>query len=190
MNSTCTHDKGDVSGNISIKSAMYVQRAARRSLGRRCASLMTASCFSDFKRLKDGAVARSPPRRFSSKDVELFSALTGDSNYIHGGTEPIVHGLLVHSLVPALFAQLFPGALYVKQEMTLRSPVPVGAEVQAEIEIKRVRRRPRSSDAFVQCATRCIKGGSVVAIEGIATVLVPLPQGADGREERALFRRR
>ena len=71
--------------------------------------------------------------------------------------------------------------------MTLRSPVPVGAEVQAEIEIKRVRRRPRSSDAFVQCATRCIKGGSVVAIEGIATVLVPLPQGADGREERALF---
>ena len=61
-------------------------------------------------------------RCFQANDVATFSDLTGDSNSIHDPCRDgsIAHGLLVASLIPAVFARAFPGALYRSQTLTFK----------------------------------------------------------------------
>ena len=127
-------------------------------------------------------------RRFCDTDVRDFAALSGDNNPVHvddkfandsrfGGR--VVHGILVSSLFSSILGSLYPGAVYVSQQLRFAAPVPVGATVQATVEVLRVRPRVRA----LTCATRCIvvSAGAAengydkqtIAIDGEAVVLLP-----------------
>lgn len=79
-------------------------------------------------RLAPGAVF-TLTKRFSPEDVAGFVALTGDSNPIHvdGGAAaaaglpgPILPGMLLASLFPAIIGSHFPGAVYLSQTLKFK----------------------------------------------------------------------
>jgi acyl dehydratase len=114
----------------------------------------------------------------TQRQVDLFAEATWDQQWIHvdparaadgpyGGT--IAHGVLVIALAPALLAEIltFDGVdMMINRglgELTLRSPVPVGARVRMGAELVSVRRRPRG---FVETLVRL---GFESVVDGHAT---------------------
>jgi len=79
-------------------------------------------------------------KRYTHAEVAAFLAATGDANAIHvsgaaaaaaGLSAPILPGMLLASLFPAIIGSTFPGALYASQSLAFRAPAAVGAEVRA-----------------------------------------------------------
>jgi 3-hydroxybutyryl-CoA dehydratase len=79
-------------------------------------------------------------KRYTPNEVAAFLAATGDANAIHvsgaaaaaaGLSAPILPGMLLASLFPAIIGSTFPGALYASQSLAFRAPAAVGAEVRA-----------------------------------------------------------
>ncbi|PNW75799.1 hypothetical protein CHLRE_12g560100v5 [Chlamydomonas reinhardtii] len=73
----------------------------------------------------------SVTRAFSAEEVKHFVLLTGDANPIHasdvaaktaGFSAPVLPGILVASLFPAIIGSQFPGTVYVSQTLRFRSP--------------------------------------------------------------------
>ena len=78
--------------------------------------------------LLPGAVF-STTKRFSLEEVAAFVAHTGDSNPIHadagaaqrqGLPAPILPGMLMASLFPAIIGSTFPGAVYLSQTLKFK----------------------------------------------------------------------
>ena len=72
--------------------------------------------------LSESTVLRET-RRYEAEDLSRFAALTGDHNAIHAVATPpfeapIVHGMLLASAFPALFAKHHPGAVYRDQTLS------------------------------------------------------------------------
>jgi 3-hydroxybutyryl-CoA dehydratase len=74
-------------------------------------------------------------RQFTAEDVEAFLKITGDANSIHtdsaaaiaaGLQAPILPGIMMASLFPAIIGTNFPGAIYVSQTLKFRQPAQVG----------------------------------------------------------------
>jgi acyl dehydratase len=118
-------------------------------------------------------------RIFAPEDVSVFSNLTYDHNQIHREStasyeRPIVHGLLVSSIFPALFSEVFPGAVYRSQDLVFRRPIPVDSIVTGRIDVERVR-IIKNNSALVVCCTRCFIGTSSsgeLVIDGKANVFI------------------
>ena len=116
-------------------------------------------------------------RRFTRSDLAAFSKLTGDANAIHAEATPpfdapIVHGLLLASLFPAIFARAWPGAVYRSQNLKFRRAVPADALVEAAIRVEGVRATPRG--ALVACATSLtLAEDGDVCVDGPAAVWLP-----------------
>ncbi|TYZ66870.1 hypothetical protein PybrP1_011316 [[Pythium] brassicae (nom. inval.)] len=118
---------------------------------------------------------------FSLEDTARFAQLSGDSNPIHtdaafarahaGLAAPVVQGMLSASLFATIFGRTVHGAVYVSQQLRWRAPLLVGEAVRARIRVVKLHKR------FVDCETVCEKvpGGEIV-VEGVATVLLPLPK--------------
>lgn len=77
-------------------------------------------------------------RQFTAEDVAAFLALTGDANAIHtdpsaaiaaGLSSPILPGILMASLFPAIIGTNFPGSIYLSQTLKFRQ----SAEVQETV---------------------------------------------------------
>jgi hypothetical protein len=73
-------------------------------------------------------------KQFTAEDVEAFLKLTGDANAIHtdsaaakaaGLQAPILPGIMMASLFPAIIGTHFPGALYLSQTLKFRQPAEV-----------------------------------------------------------------
>ena len=73
-------------------------------------------------------------RQFTAEDVSAFLALTGDANSIHtdpsaataaGFTSPILPGILMASLFPAIIGTNFPGSIYLSQTLKFRQSAEV-----------------------------------------------------------------
>ena len=73
-------------------------------------------------------------KRFGAGEVAAWAALTGDSNAIHvdaraaaaaGLAAPILPGLLLAALFPAIIGSHFPGALYLSQTLRFRHAATV-----------------------------------------------------------------
>lgn len=150
-----------------LKVAIFY-RAASRSLFTRTGTLSPSN-------VHKGAYIETE-RIFTAQDVLSFSTLTGDVNPVHFQPselfkQPIVHGILVASLFSFLVS--FDGAVYVKQTLDFKAPVIVGSPVYARVEV--VESHVRSKGTFVKCTTVClINERKVVAVEGTATVILPL----------------
>jgi len=116
-------------------------------------------------------------RVFDSRDVEAFSTLGADANPIHraaaahgdataadaaaaaGFGGPVVHGLFIATMFPALFAHLFPGAIYRTQRLQFETPAPVGTKVVATITVTGTRALRRGGPGG--------RGGAVVAMRTV-----------------------
>lgn len=72
---------------------------------------------------------------FEQAAVDAFVGLTGDANPIHsdaaaaraaGFEGPIVPGIMMASLFPAIIGSSFPGAVYLSQSLRFSHPALVG----------------------------------------------------------------
>jgi len=104
---------------------------------------------------------------FSQNDVDLFSKMSGDYNYIHSVectdhnlfTGPIVHGALIDAEFSKILGTKFPGqgTIYAEKSLKYKSPLYVGEEAKFSIIVVDA---PSSGRATVR--TTCSVGDRTV----------------------------
>ena len=116
-------------------------------------------------------------KTYTAADVTLFAGISCDVNPLHISDEyakntmfgkRIVHGILTCGLISAVLANKLPGpgTIYLGQEVKFTSPVYLGDDVRAEIEV--VELRPEKK--IVKLSTNCYNQDGKQVISGIATV--------------------
>lgn len=119
-------------------------------------------------------------KKFSERDVILFSNLTGDDNRIHLDEEyakksifgeKVVHGMLVASLFSKIFGKVFPGegSIYLKQEIKFIAPVFIGDTILAQVKLEKF--NSKNLDGVFYCF--CTNQDDKNVIIGSATVRFP-----------------
>lgn len=114
---------------------------------------------------------------FSAEDVAAFARLSGDSNPIHldaaaarraGFDRPVVHGVLVGSLISRLLGTRLPGpgTILLSQELKYRRPVYPDDPIRASVEVISVR-----EDKPVVVLRTWVETTEIV-LDGEATVVV------------------
>lgn len=120
-------------------------------------------------------------KKFTSKDVSLFSELSKDVNPIHLDEDyakntvfkrKICHGFLVGSLISAVLGNKLPGkgAIYLGQKMNFISPVFIDDTITAKVEISEV--SEKKDKEIIRLKTICINQFSKVVIEGDAVMMM------------------
>ncbi|KAH7620023.1 putative 3-hydroxybutyryl-CoA dehydratase [Nannochloris sp. 'desiccata'] len=98
-------------------------------------------------------------RQFTAEDVETFLKITGDANLIHtnsaaaiaaGLQAPILPGIMLASLFPAIIGTNFPGAIYLSQTLKFRQPATVESWVRATVRLEKL------SGSRASFATECV----------------------------------
>lgn len=129
-----------------------------------------------FNDLKIGQKA-SVQKTFSAADVTAFAGISLDVNPIHmsdkyaEGTifgKRIVHGILTSGLISAVLANKLPGpgTIYLGQELKFTSPVYLGDDITAEVEVVEL----REDKKIVKLSTTCVNQDGKTVISGVATV--------------------
>jgi len=114
---------------------------------------------------------------FTKENVLTFAELSGDHNLIHISEEfaattifkkPIVHGMLVASLISRTIAEKLPGvgSIYMNQVMNFKLPVYYGDEITCVVEI--IELKPEKN--IVSLSTNCLNQNGKVVIEGSAII--------------------
>lgn len=117
-------------------------------------------------------------RVITKEDVQFFARATGDFNPLHLDEEyarktpfrgRIVHGLLTAGLISALLGNKLPGpgTVYLSQTLRFLSPVRIGDEITATVEIKSIEERR------IILKTTCTNHNGTVVLSGEAEVLIP-----------------
>ena len=118
-------------------------------------------------------------KRFTESEVECFAKISLDDNPIHLNREyaesavfgqRIVHGILVASLLSGLIGGKFPGhgTVYLGQSLNFKAPVYIDEEVQALVEVIKI----REDKPIITLKTQCMKSDGTIVIEGEAVVKV------------------
>ncbi len=119
-------------------------------------------------------------RILSTRDIQLFAAVSGDLNPQHldpdyAARTPF-HGIIAHgmwgaSLISAVLGTQLPGpgTLYLSQSLVFRAPVRVGDKVTVEVRVAGLEPEQRR----VRLACSCTLPDGTVVIEGEALVEAP-----------------
>jgi len=118
-------------------------------------------------------------KAFSEKEVKYFAKISLDDNPIHLKQEyaentvfgqRIVHGILVASLFSGLMGGKFPGhgTVYLGQSLNFKAPVFIDEEIEASVEVVKV----REDKPIITLKTQCVKSDGTIALEGEAVVKV------------------
>jgi 3-hydroxybutyryl-CoA dehydratase len=84
-------------------------------------------------------------RKFSQKEVLIFSEICGDKNPLHYDEEfckntifkkPIIFGMLGASLFSNLLGNNLVGSIYIKQDLKFLKPIFVEEEIEASVTIE------------------------------------------------------
>jgi acyl dehydratase len=116
---------------------------------------------------------------FTEKHLVDFSVLSQDFNPIHLDSEfaeksifgrKIVHGMLVASLFSGLLGSKLPGqgSIYLGQTLKFTSPVYLGDEVTATVEVINV----RTDKPIVTLRTYCCNADGILVIDGEAIMKI------------------
>ena len=116
-------------------------------------------------------------RRVTSRDIELFTAMTGDKNPLHYDEEAaarsrfdgiIVQGGVTSGLLNAVVAEDLPGpgSVFLHVDWSFRAPVRPGDEITAEVEILEV----RTDKPISRLRTTITKDYGTVVLDGSALV--------------------
>lgn len=117
-------------------------------------------------------------RTITSEDVAAFAALSGDTNPLHTSEEfashtqfkkPIVHGMLLGSLVSKLVGVYLPGekCLYLSQTLEFHKPVFPGETVTVSGKVTHFSESTQIGEVAVEIAR-----DSDICVKGIAKVKV------------------
>ena len=129
-----------------------------------------------FNELKVGQKA-SVQKTFTAADVTAFAGIRLDVNPIHMSDKyaestifgkRIVHGILTSGLISAVLANKLPGpgTIYLGQELKFTSPVYLGDDITAEVEIVEI----REDKKIIKLDTTCYNQDGKKVITGLATV--------------------
>lgn len=134
------------------------------------------SVASDAVKLAVGSVARRS-RVVQSRDIELFTAITGDRNPLHydeaaaarsrfGGL--IVQGGITSGLLNAVVAEDLPGpgSVFLHVDWSFKAPVRPGDEITAEVEVLEA----REDKPLTQLRTTIVNQDGTVVLDGTALV--------------------
>lgn len=116
-------------------------------------------------------------KTFTAADVTLFAGISLDVNPLHMSDgfakdtifgKRIVHGILTCGLISAVLANKLPGAgtIYLGQEVKFTSPVFLGDDIRADVEV--IELRPEKK--IVKLSTNCYNQDGKQVISGVATV--------------------
>lgn len=116
-------------------------------------------------------------RRFSSKDVEIFSTMCMDKNPVHLDAEyakmsffgdRIVYGYLTASLFSGVIGSILPGtgSIYLNQNMNFRKPVYHNELVTATCTITHI----REDKPIITLETICKNEKGEVVVDGTALI--------------------
>ncbi len=118
-------------------------------------------------------------KRFGPEEVAAFAELSEDRNPIHLDPQfaaqtafgaPIVHGILLSSLLSGLLGQHLPGqgTIYLGQTLKFVRPVLVGEEVTARVTVSQV----REDKPIVTLITEVLNARGEPCVQGEAVVKV------------------
>lgn len=127
-------------------------------------------------RVHEGAVARRT-RTVESRDIELFTQISGDSNPIHYDAELaaasrfggiVVQGGVTSALLNAVVAEDLPGpgTVFLHVDWSFRAPVRPGDTITAEVRVVSV----RHDKPIATLATTITNQDGVVVLDGTAVV--------------------
>lgn len=109
-------------------------------------------------------------KRFTQKDLDNFSSLTGDFNYIHTEAVPVekrkVQGAFVNAIIAGIIGTRFPGAGSIVLEQTLTYPKPCRIDMDCEFLLKLKQERKISIILY-----ECTQNNEVVC-KGQAKLLI------------------
>ena len=116
-------------------------------------------------------------RRVSTRDVELFTEITGDRNPLHYDVERarrsrfgglIVQGGVTSGLLNAVVAEDLPGpgSVFLHVDWSFRAPVRPGDEITAEVEVIEV----REDKPISRLRTTIVNQEGTVVLDGTALV--------------------
>ena len=123
----------------------------------------------------------------TESDIELFGVVSGDLNPSHYASgkdklavRPVAHSMWAGSLLSAVIGNELPGpgSAFVSQQLNYLTPVHVGDEITAEVEVQS---KSEPDQVILHCRASTADGVSVLT--GTATVRAPLDnQRAEGHE--------
>ncbi|XP_022160861.1 uncharacterized protein LOC111026973 [Myzus persicae] len=104
-------------------------------------------------------------KRVEKSDINDFARLSGDTNPIHSGDRPLVHGIYLAGLVSGVIGTKLPGdgTVVVSKKLRFPNACYAGDLVKIEVEIQTIRK-------LVKCGFWCRVGDKVV-MEGTADVI-------------------
>lgn len=119
-------------------------------------------------------------RLISTKDVEQFAEVVGDSNPIHLDArfaeksffkKRIVHGAFLSGLISKILGVDFPGTgtVYISQNTVFKRPVYIDTTVRVEVKVTQVIAEKRR----LVLDTNILNSNGEVCLSGSATVWLP-----------------
>lgn len=119
-------------------------------------------------------------KSFTEDEVRIFAKISSDDNPIHLDSEyamgtsfgrQIVHGLLVSSVISGLVGSKLPGygSIYLSQTINFKAPVFLNEEIEASVEIIKI----REDKPIITLKTLCAKRDGTVVLEGEAVLMSP-----------------
>lgn len=107
-------------------------------------------------------------KRFTQQDLDRFSQLTGDLNYVHSSEIPDekrkVHGAFLNAIVTGILGTHYPGTVVLEQKFSF--PKPCRVEVDCEFLLKFQQER-KISIILYEC-----KQNNVTVFKGQAKLLI------------------
>ncbi len=127
-------------------------------------------------------------REVSARDIELFTAISGDRNPLHydearakatrfGGI--VVQGGVTSAILNAVVAERLPGpgTVFVHVDWNFRAPVRPGDSITGEVEVLEA----RADKPVTKLRTTVTRGDGMVVLDGDAVCYtMPLPRSGAG----------
>jgi acyl dehydratase len=127
-------------------------------------------------------------RAITTRDIELFTEMTGDRNPLHYDAELskrtrmggiVVQGGVTSGILNAVVAEDLPGpgSVFLEVRWSFKAPVRPGDTITGEVRVTKV----REDKPITEIATRVLRDDGTVVLDGTAVVYtMPLTSSTTG----------